>query len=80
MDPIQHKEFDTITISSRRYNEFIDDIEDLKNKVGLLKQQLEKSNEDKDQFLHDKQCCLRDLQRLDNRIKQYEGGRGGPSG
>ena len=72
MDPIENREFDTVTISSRRYQEFIDDIEDLKNEVAKAKQALEECEADRKQFLYDKQCCFADLKKLDERIKFYE--------
>ena len=72
MDPIEHKEYDTVTISSRRYQEFIDDIEDLKNQVAKAKQDLEDCEADRKQFLYDKQCCFSDLKKLDDRVKLYE--------
>ena len=72
MDPKENREFDTVNISSRRYQEFIDDIEDLKNQLGKAKQDLESCEKDRDQFLYDKKCCFADLKKLDERIKFYE--------
>ena len=72
MESRHYKEYDTVTISSRRYNEFIEDIEDLKNTVAKTKEEYKAVKADRDQFLYDKQCCFADLKRLDDRIKELE--------
>lgn len=72
MDPVEHRQYDTVTISKRRYNEFIADIEDLKNRVAKAQEEKKEVEDTLKQVQYDKTCLIQDMKVKCNRIKELE--------